>query len=491
MIEELMADNLNKKIVNATKWSTITEVMAKLVAPISSMVLARLLTPEAFGVVATLNMVIAFAEIFTDAGFQRYLVQHEFKDEDDKDKSTNVAFWSNLVMSFVLWGVIAIFNAPLAEWVGSPGLGYVLVVASISIPIAAFSSIQMALFRRNLDFKTLFWRRLALVLVPLCVTIPLAFWLRNYWALVIGTIITNLVNALLLTIKSNWRPRKYFSFARLKEMFSFCSWSIVDAVLVWATAYIDIFFIGRALDAYYLGLYKTSITTVGQFTSLITASVLPVIMPAISRLQNNIPEMRNTLLKFQKYTAVLLLPVGVGIYLFQDLVTAIMLGSKWMEAAPFIGLWALMEVITVVFARFCSNVYPAVGKPRVSVIVQLLHLVVLAPAVIISGRYGFRTLYITRSLVRIEAIIVNLVFVYVLIKQSPWKMLTNVLPEILGCAVMFVCARLMLYLNGSMMCSVLWIVVSAAVYFLVLYMFPAERGIFGMIREKTLAKLGV
>ena len=79
-----MADNLNKKIVNATKWSTITEVMAKLVAPISSMVLARLLTPEAFGVVATLNMVIAFAEIFTDAGFQRYLIQHEFKDDWNK-----------------------------------------------------------------------------------------------------------------------------------------------------------------------------------------------------------------------------------------------------------------------------------------------------------------------------------------------------------------------------------------------------------------------
>ena len=361
-----MADNLNSKIVNATKWSAITEVMAKLVAPISSMVLARLLTPEAFGVVATLNMVIAFAEIFTDAGFQRYLIQHEFKDEEDKDKSTNVAFWSNLVMSFVLWGVIAIFCEPLATLVGSPGLGIVLTVACASIPLAAFSSIQMALFKRSLDFKTLFWRRLALILVPLCVTIPLAFWLRSYWALVIGTIVTNLVNALLLTIKSNWRPRRYYSFSRLKDMFSFCSWTIMDSILVWATSYIDIFFIGRALNAYYLGVYRASISTVGQFTSLITASILPVIMPAISRLQDNIPEMRKTLLKFQKYTSVLLLPIGVGIFLFQDLVTAIMLGDQWTEAAPFMGLWALMEVVTVIFARFCSNVYPAIGKPRIS-----------------------------------------------------------------------------------------------------------------------------
>lgn len=484
-----MVDNLNKKIANATKWSAITEVMAKLVAPISSMVLARLLTPEAFGVVATLNMVIAFAEIFTDAGFQRYLIQHEFEDEEDKDKSTNVAFWSNLVMSFVLWGVIAIFSEPLATLVGNPGLGHVLTIACVSIPLAAFSSIQMALFKRSFDFKTLFWRRLAMVLVPLFVTIPLAFWLRNYWALVIGTIVINLVNALLLTFKSNWRPRRYYSFSRLKDMFSFCSWSIVDSVLVWATAYVDIFFIGRALNSYYLGVYKTSISTVGHFTALITASVLPVIMPSLSRLQNDLPEMRSTLLKFQKYTSVLLLPLGVGIFMFKDLITDVMLGGQWTEAAPFIGLWGLMEVTTVIFSRFCSPVYPAIGKPRTSVIVQILHLVVLIPAVIISGQYGFRALYITRSLVRLELVLVNLIFVYVLIKQSPWKMFINILPEICSCLVMAVVAFVLLRLNNSMALSFVWVVVCAAVYFATLYMFPKDRAIILSLKGKALSTI--
>lgn len=482
-----MSDNLNNKIVNATKWSTITEVFAKLVAPISSMVLARLLTPEAFGVVATLNMVIAFAEIFTDAGFQRYLIQHEFESEEDKDKSTNVAFWSNLVMSFVLWGIIALFSEPLVALVGNPGLGNVLTVACVSIPLAAFSSIQMALFKRSFDFKTLFWRRLAMILVPLCVTIPLAFWLRSYWALVIGTIVTNLVNALLLSIKSNWRPRKYYSFARLKGMFSFCSWSIVDSVLVWATAYIDIFFIGRVLNVYYLGLYKTSITTVGQFTSLITASILPVVMPAISRLQDDIPEMRKTLLKFQKYTSILLLPLGVGIFLFQDFVTAVMLGDQWTEAAPFIGLWALMEVVTVIFARFCSNVYPAIGKPRISVIVQILHLIVLIPAVIISGQYGFKVLYITRSLVRLEGVFVNLVFVYILIKQSPWKMFTNIFPEVCSCVVMGLIAFVLLKINHAVLVCLIWIVVCMVVYFASLCLFPKERMLLLNLKDKGLS----
>jgi PST family polysaccharide transporter len=481
-----MPDNLNKKILNATKWSTITEVMAKLVAPISSMVLARVLTPDAFGVVATLHMVIAFAEIFTDAGFQRYLIQHEFKDDADKDKSTNVAFWSNLVMSFALWGLIAIFNAPLAELVGSPGLGHVLIVACVSIPITSFSSIQMALFKRSFDFKTLFWRRLATILMPLCVTIPLALLMRSYWALVIGTIVTNLVNAILLTVKSNWRPRRYYSFARLKEMFSFCSWSILDSVLIWATGYIDIFFIGKALSVYYLGLYKTSIATVGHFTSLITASILPVVMPAIARLQDDYPKMRETLLKFQKYTAVLLMPLGVGMFMFRDLVTEVMLGSQWTEAAPFIGLWGLMQVIMVIFSRFCTNVYPAIGKPHISVISQILHLVVLIPAVIISGQYGFRPLYITRSLIRLEGLFVNFIFVYITIKQSPWKMIANVFPEIFSCLVMSGVAWALLRIDNSIVMSFVWVAVCVIVYFVTLSMFPKEKQIILNLKTKGL-----
>jgi PST family polysaccharide transporter len=472
-----MSDNLNKKIVNATKWSTITEVMGKLVAPISNMVLARLLTPDAFGVVATLHMVIAFAEIFTDAGFQRYLIQHEFKDEEDKDKSTNVAFWSNLVMSFVLWGIIAIFCEPLATLVGNPGLGHVLVVACASIPLAAFSSIQMALYKRHFDFKTLFYRRLVSLLVPLFVTIPLAYYTRNYWALIIGTICSNIANAILLTVKSSWKPRFYYSFRRLKEMLSFCVWSIIDSILVWATKYIDVFLIGLYLTPFYLGLYKTSISTVGHFTSLITAIVLPLLLPAFSRLQNNIPELKSTILKYQKYLSVLLLPLGTGIFVFSHLITEIMLGSQWTEAEPMIGLWAIVDVFVVIFARFCGNVYPAIGKPRIAAVVQMIYLLVLVPVVYYFAQKGFTELYWARSMVKFFMVLIHFVFIYFLIKQSPWVMIKNVFPEMFSCLVMAIVGTLLLRINGNVVWSLVWIGICIMVYFSVLYIFPKDRKI--------------
>lgn len=479
-----MAQNLNNKIINATKWSALTEILSKLVTPITSMVMARILTPEAYGVVATFSIIIALADIFADAGFQKYLIQHEFNDEDERDKHTNVAFWSNLVMSFSFWGLIAVFCKPLAELVGSPGLGLVLIVSCAGIPLTGFCSIQMALMKRDFDFKTLFWRKLVSILVPFFVTIPLAVWLRNYWALVFGTLAMNLANALFLTLKSNWKPRRFYSFTILREMMSFCVWSLVDAMLVWATSYADIFFIAKMLDSYYLGLYRTSISIVGQIVSLITAIVLPVIMPSLSRLQNDIPEMRRVLLRFQKITSIVLIPLGIAIFVFQDFVTRLMLGNQWLETAGFIGLWGLMEAVTVVFARFCSPVYPAIGRPRISVVVQILHIIVLIPAIVVSAKYGYKTLYITRSLVRIEGVLVNMIAVYLVINQSPWKMLVNVMPQFVCAIIMALIGYILLWVNDGLWVSFLWVVICVVIYFSTMYLlFPSERNNIDFLKQ--------
>lgn len=416
----------NTKVVKATKWSSITEIVAKLITPITSIILARLLTPEAFGVVTTLTMVITFAEIFTDAGFQKYLIQHEFVDDTDREQSTNVAFWSNLIMSLAIWAIIAVFADPLAAMVGNPGLGHVLIIACVSIPLAAFSSIQMALYKRDLDFKTLFKVRIAGICIPLLVTVPLAFYLRSYWALVIGTIVSNAANAILLTVYSKWKPRFYYSFLKLKEMFSFSAWSVVEAVSIWLTGYVDIFIIGVYLNEYYLGLYKTSMTVVGQIMGLITAATTPILFSSLSRLQTDEQAFQTLFFKFQKLVGLLVIPLGVGIFCYSDLITKILLGNQWLEASSFIGLWGLTSAVTIVLSHYSSEVYRAKGRPKLSVLAQVLHLIVLWPAVLIAVKDGFEVLTITRALVRLEMIVVNLAIMYFVVKISPLAMLKNI-----------------------------------------------------------------
>lgn len=468
-----MSDIISKKVANATKWATVGEIAAKLVTPISSMVLARLLTPDAFGVVTTLAMIISFAEIFTDAGFQKYLVQHEFIDAQDLDGSTNVAFWSNLIMSLFIWVLIAIFSAPLATLVGNPGLGHVLVIACVSIPLEAFSSIQMAMFRRDLDFKTLAKVRIVSTLIPLFVTVPLAFWMRSYWALVIGTITVNLVNAVLLTAFSKWKPRLFYSFTKLKEMFSFTVWSMFEAISIWLTGYLDVFIVGTMLSQYYLGLYKTSSTLVGQIMGLITAITTPVLFSALSRLQNDESAFKELFFRFQKIVGLLVIPLGMGIFIFRELTTEILLGDQWTEASGFIGLWGLTSALTIVLGHYSSEVYRAKGKPRLSVLAQVLHIVALLPTVLIAVRYGFETLYIARSIVRFDLIAVNLCIMGWVIKMPVARMFTNIIPSCIAAS----CMLLVCFLPStpSMWISLLYALLAAIIYIVVILFFPAER----------------
>lgn len=469
-----MSTDLNSKVKIATKWSTITELIVRLLVPIVNMVLARLLTPEAFGIVATLTMIISFAEIFTDAGFQKYLVQHEFVDDRDREESTNVAFWSNLVMSMAIWGIIAIFADPLATLVGNPGLGYVLVIACASIPLAAFSSIQMALYKRDLDFKTLFKVRLVGVFVPIFVTIPLAFLLRSFWALVLGTLAQNLINAILLTAFSKWKPKFFYSWQKLKDMLSFTIWSMIEQITIWLTGYVDVFIVGTMLSQHYLGLYKTSSSIVGQIMGLVTAATTPILFSSLSRLQSDEEEFKRMFFKFQKLVGIIIIPLGVGIFCFSDLVTTILLGEQWLEASGFIGLWGLTSSLTIVLSHYASEVYRAKGKPKVSVLAQLLHIIVLWPTVLIAVKYGFEVLYIARSAVRLEMIVVNLILMYVIMKISPLKMFLNVMPSCLAAGVM-AGVFFLLPSSTSIPIQFLYILICVVAYLIAICLFKEER----------------
>ncbi len=486
-----MLEEINQKVSLATRWSAITELMAKLVSPISSMILARLLTPEAFGVITTINLIISFADIFTDAGFQKYLVQHEFASNEEKFNNANVAFWSNLALSMFLWGIIGLFRDELAALVGNPGLGNVLVIACISLPLTSFSSIQKALYQRALNFKTLFIVRLAGICVPLFVTVPLAYITKSYWALIIGMIATNLSNAIVLTICSEWKPRFYYRFSILKEMLSFSCWTLVEQITIWLSTYIGTFIVGRYLSTYYLGLYKTSMTTVNQFTTLITAATAPVLFSSLSRLQDDEGAFQNMFLRFQRLVGSIAIPLCVGMFLYRKLVVQILLGDQWTEATFFIGIWALSGAVVIV-GQYCSEVYRAKGKPRLSTAVQCLFLAISIPALMWGSKGSFDRLAITQTIVRLGLILIHLVFMKVYFRFSLFKLIKNLLPCYFASGIMFVVGTILQMLSHN----IIWLFTSIAVcvlaYFLILALFRQYREeiILSSIKKVT-AKLRI
>lgn len=457
--------SLKSETAYATRWSSITEVTSRLVLPLVNIVLARLLTPEAFGIVATITMIVSFAEIFADAGFQKYIVQHVFSCRKELDENTNVAFWTNLSIAIFIWFIIYIYRDGLAVMVGNPGLGNVIAVSSISLPLIAFSSIQMSRFKRDMDFKTLFFVRIIAISVPVFVTLPIAFFTHSFWALIIGTIMSNLVNAIVLTLRSPWKPRLFYSWKQLKAMFSYSWWILLESITTWLTSYSDTFIVSVSMTAFYVGLYKTSMVTVNQITGLIAASVSAPLFVALSRLQNDPQKLETTYNDYMQAVAYFIFPLSAGIWFFRDFITLILLGSQWTEASDFIGLWGLTSSVALVLGTFANGLYNAVGKTFLSFSVALANLALMVPILIWAAPKGFECVYISRSLLRVPFVIIQLMAMALFLRYHVTALLKKLLPVLIPTILMSVCAAFMQPLSTSIIWSILCIILCMGVYF--------------------------
>ena len=482
---------INRQTANATKWSAITEIASKCVAPVTNMILARLLAPEAFGVVATVTMIVSFADMFTDAGFQKYLVQHDFDSREELDQNTNVAFWTNIAISFILWGGIFLFRERIAEMLGNPGLGNVIAVAALSLPLTSFSSIQMARFRREFDFKSLFYVRMISVCIPFLVTIPLALITKSYWALIFGTLAGNMTNAICLTVRSSWKPRLYYKPLLLKKMFSYSWWILMESIANWFSGNIGTFIVSAYLTTYYIGLYKTSMSTVNQIINLITAATSAPLFVAMSKLKSDREVLLDTYYQFIHGLSFFLCPIGVGIYLYRDFVTAVLLGSQWIETADFVGLWGLSSSVVLLLGTYCNGLYNAVGKTKLSFFSQVLHLAALIPTLVWSAPRGFDVLYLTRCAVRLELVAVQMVFMKLFMKVSFQKLLSGLYPAAVCTLLMTAVGMLVRKFGDGFLWSVIGIVICIATYFSVACLLYHKRligalALFGIRINKKL-----
>lgn len=480
---------MDTKVVAAAKWSLITEVLAKLITPVTNIILAHILAPTAFGILATIMMVISFAEMLADAGFQKFLVQYEFESEDEKQKNISVAFISNIVLAIVLWFVIIIWRDELAILVGNEGLGFPLAIMGAMLPLGAFSSIQMAMYRRSFNFKFLLSIRMITIITPLFISIPMALAGFDYWSLIAGLLAAHLFTAIALCIRQEKLISIYFSSTVFRKMFSFSAWSLAEAFSIWLTAWVDTFIISHFLNAYYLGLYKMPTAIVTTVMAIATSSMAPVLFSALSRHQHNQVEFEKTFLTFQRYMALFLVPLGVGMFVYQDFIVEILLGPQWKLAGIVLGSWALSSSLVTAISYLISEAFRAKGMPNVSFLAQMAHLFVLIPVIYVCVQYDFTTFVYARSIVRVQMIAVLLYLLAIYVGMNAWLVIRNIKSYIIASAVVGTVSYVLLHLHNSMIWTIFCICISLILYLVVLYLFPTERIILTKIWESVLLRL--
>lgn len=403
----------------ALKWSGAAELTAKLIGPVSTMVLARLLTPEAFGCLAIALMITSLADTISDAGIQKYIIHKKFEGKNSLSSAASTAFFFSMATAAIIALAIYFSASRLAYLLNSPDNIPIVEASALYIPISAAGMIHSALLRRRLDFKSLFTVRVACSFLPLLLTLPLAYFTRSPLALITGLIAQKALESILLWIKSRWLPRPVFSFKILGKILPYSTYTGMEALGMWMTTYLDIFIVARALDTYHVGLYRVATTTVGQFTGLFTASIMPVVFAALSKLQDSKSDFKASLTDFRKKTALFVFPLCMTIFLYSDTFTTLLLGDRWLEISRFISLWALTGIPVILISFIASEALKGGGRPGMSMFSQLQHLAVMAIAVALAAGYGFETLCDVRSWIRLEGVAVNLLLMYICFGETP------------------------------------------------------------------------
>lgn len=285
---------------------------------------------------------------------------------------------------------VVVFKNPLADFVGSPGYGLALAIAAIQIPIYGFSSISTALLRRNFEFKKLFFVRMLGVVVTLAVSVGLALGGFEHWSLIIGSLMSITVQTIVLFILSKFKIKFAFSFKVLKEIFSFGIFSFLESILAWVASSVILIFINVKLGNDVSGIYKMSGSTLNGIFNVFSAIFITVLFSNLSRQKDNKENFDETFFRFQGSAAYIIIPSIIGIVLFGSLVVNIFLGPNWTETEAIIGVHAINTGLMIILRTFPTTYFAAMGKPRKSVITQIIWLAFYIPLSYFAVQLGLQ-----------------------------------------------------------------------------------------------------
>lgn len=478
-----MANNKNT-INSATKWSILGELLAKMIAPITTMVLARIIDIKSFGILASITMIISLSDSIVNMGFRRVIVQLDFDNEDEEKICANVCFFINLIFSLSLWIFIILFRTSLVDFLGISGKELELIVAGVILPISALSSIQEGIYIKLLDYKVLFYTRVITVIIPLLVTIPIAIITRNYWALLIGNIVIITVKAVYLTYKSIWKPKFYISKNMVLGIYKLASMNILDAIVFWMTSWLDLFLVTKLYGIYYSGMYKTGQSLVASIISLLTAGVTSVAFSSFSLYKKDAEKFNSLFYNFQKGLSIFVMPLGIGIFLYRDLIVTILLGEKWFSVAYLVGIWGFVISMIAIYGTFCREAYRAVEKPQISLYVQLIHFLFLIPIFIWISHLQYNDFVLIRSLAFLQILFVHSYYMKKLFNISLLKMLVNTKYNIFSSILMGGFGYICILNTKNFVFRFISVFLCIIIYFVVLFLNKKYRDIvFNFIKN--------
>jgi len=408
-------ESITGKATRSVKWSALMEIASRATSPIIFMILAFLLTPTDFGIVATAMIVISLTQMLWDAGLSKALVQTRESPED----AAHIVFWTNLLLGLSFYLILFLSAPAIALFFRSPTSGPVLRVLGLQILIASFSAVQQALIVREFDFRGLFWIRLLSAFVPGFCSIPMAFLGYGAWALVAGSLAGQILNGWLLWRRSNWRPKFTYNKELARNLFTFGLWVLMESLGAWLIVWGDNLIVGRFLGVHDLGVYRTGWMLVTMIFGLSLSPFLPVLFPTFSRLQDDLSALKNAFHTVNRVVIAVSLPMGTCLMLVGPEAANLLFGNKWQGLGFVLGVLGLMNGIAWLVG-INAELYRAMGRPDVNTKLMFAQILYYLPAYYIAAQNGLQAFTITRLVVALVAMPIHIYLCVKILHLSPF-----------------------------------------------------------------------
>lgn len=368
----VVAGGVTSKVAKGAAWMIAARMLESGVGTISTIILARLLVPEDFGLVALAGSLAAMLALLRSFSFDIVLIQRQSADREEYD----TAWTLNAALSAMIAAVLVGGAFPFAWIYGDPRLVGIVWLIALAKLIEGFENIGIVNFRKDLlfgkEFLFVFLRRAG----SFVISVGLAITYRNYWALVIGIAAGQALSTALSYALHPYRPR--LTTSAWRGLFDFSKWNAINAVAHAISIRAGDFLVGKMAGPAGLGVFTLSNEIAFLPASELGAPINRAVYPGYARVAHDLGLLRNAFYKVSSLITAGVVPAAVGLASIADSLVPIMLGEKWLMAIPLVPVLAIRGLTHALVANV-PYVYLALGKPRLATYALVARAVMLLP----------------------------------------------------------------------------------------------------------------
>lgn len=430
-----MSESLREKSFKGVAWSAVERFALLGIQFLIQIVLARLLTPEDYGIVGMLAVFLAISQTFIDSGFTSALIQNQQRTE--RDFAT--AFFFNIGISVFFYALLFVSAPWIAAFYEMPQLVSVTRVIGLSLIFTALSAVHRTQLTIRVDFKTQAKATLSAVILSGGIGIALAYCGWGVWALVAQTLINTGATTLLLWLFVRWTPKHFFSIESFRPMFSFGSKLLAASLM--HTIYSNLYplVVGKFFSATALGYYSRADHMAALPASTGSGILGRVTFPLLATVQDDDEKLSSVYRKYLRLSTEAIVPLMCGLCALSEPIIVALIGEKWLPAVPLMQLLCLAWMVNPI-AMVNLNLLYVKGRTDLVLRLEIIKKTLAVAFLFASLPFGLIGLCVGRVVYAQIALAINTYYTGKFLKMTYWRQMREVLPIYILSGAMAGCA---------------------------------------------------